>query len=78
MPTVEIMNPVELRFRALVVEDNPADAMLLEAELSRNRDAQFEITHVERLEDALASLAVASYDLCCWTSVCPTLKVRTL
>jgi signal transduction histidine kinase len=57
------MNPDGLRFRALVVEDNPADALLLEDVLRRTRDAQFEITHVERLEDALASLAVASYDV---------------
>ena len=57
------MNPDGLQFRALVVEDNPADALLLEDVLRRTRDAQFEITHVERLEDALASLAVASYDV---------------
>jgi len=48
---------------ALVVEDNPADALLLEDVLRRIRDAQFEITHVERLADALASLALASYDI---------------
>jgi len=60
---VEIMNPAELRFRALVVEDNPADALLLEDVLRRIREAQFEITHVERLGDALASLAVAAYDV---------------
>jgi len=60
---VEIMNPEGLQFRALVVEDNPADALLLEDVLRRARDAQFEIAHVERLQDALASLAVASYDV---------------
>ena len=60
---MEIMNPDGLQFRALVVEDNPADAMLLEGDLRRNRDAQFEITHVAGLEDALASLAVAAYDV---------------
>jgi signal transduction histidine kinase len=62
-PVVEIMNPDELQFRALVVEDNPTDACLLEDLLGRIRDAQYEITHVERLEDALSSLALASYDI---------------
>jgi len=49
------------RVLALVVEDNPADALLLEDVLRRIQNAQFEITHVESLDDALASLAVASY-----------------
>ncbi|MGA2076191.1 MAG: response regulator, partial [Terriglobia bacterium] len=63
MPTLAIMNHDELHFRALAVEDNPADALLLNEVLVRIRDARFETTHVERLEDALASLAVASYDV---------------
>jgi signal transduction histidine kinase len=63
MPTLAIMNHDELHFRALAVEDNPADAFLLNEVLVRIRDARFETTHVERLEDALASLAVASYDV---------------
>jgi signal transduction histidine kinase len=63
MPTVGIMNNHGLRFRVLVVEDNAADACLLENVLGRIPDAQFETTHVERLDDALASLAVATYDV---------------
>jgi len=59
---VGIMNNHGVRVRALVVEDNAADACLLENVLGRIPDAQFETTHVERLDDALASLAVASYD----------------
>jgi len=58
-----IMDNDECRFRVLVVEDNPSDALLLSEVLKRLRDARFDITHVERLEDALASLAVASYDV---------------
>jgi signal transduction histidine kinase len=57
------MNHDELHFRALSVEDNLTDAFLLNEVLGRIRDARFETTHVERLEDALASLAVASYDV---------------
>jgi len=47
----------------LVVEDSPADALLLEDVLRQIRDAQFKITHVETLADALASLALGSYDI---------------
>jgi signal transduction histidine kinase len=57
------MNHEGPQFRALVVEDNPADAVLLKEVLERIQDAQFEITPVERLEDALASLAVAPFDV---------------
>ena len=51
------------RLLALVVEDSPADALLLEDVLRRIGDVQFEITHVERLQDALASLALTAYDI---------------
>jgi len=47
----------------LLVEDNATDALLLESVLGQIRDAQFQITRVERLEDAQASLALASYDI---------------
>ena len=57
------MNEEGHAIRALVIEDNPADAMLLEDILRRILDARFEITHVETLADALASLSVASYDI---------------
>jgi len=57
------MNGDGLQFRALVVEDNPADAFMLNKVLGRIPEAQFETTQVERLEDALASLAVASHDV---------------
>jgi signal transduction histidine kinase len=57
------MNGDGLQFRALVVEDNPADAFMLKKVLERIPEAQFETTQVERLEDALSSLAMASHDV---------------
>ena len=63
LPVAGFMNADGLHYRALLVEDNPADAFFLREVLGRIRHAQFEITHVERLEDALASLALASYDV---------------
>ncbi len=38
--------------RLLLVEDNPADARLLQAMLGGSADPRFELTHVERLGDA--------------------------
>jgi len=49
--------------QALVVEDSPTDTLLLEDSLRLVLDAQFEITHVETLADAPATLAMGSYDI---------------
>jgi two-component system, sensor histidine kinase and response regulator len=53
----------ELQIRSLVVEDNPADAMLLEHALKGIPDANFITTYVERLADAMSRLAATSFDI---------------
>ena len=47
----------------LLVEDNPGDAYLLRAMLAQADPAQFELTHVERLDEALERLDKAPFDL---------------
>jgi len=49
--------------RTLLVEDNPTDVLLLEEELSHVRGADFSVTRAERLEDALARLEEADFDV---------------
>ena len=49
--------------KVLLVEDNPGHAYMLREMLKRTAPAQFELTHVERLEQALAHLEQAPYDL---------------
>lgn len=48
--------------RVLLVEDRPGDARLLKETLSSGSGSQFEITWVERLEDALQRLSQESFD----------------
>jgi signal transduction histidine kinase len=43
--------------RVLLVEDNPADARLVEVTLCRGVDVEFELDWVDRLDDALVRLA---------------------
>jgi signal transduction histidine kinase len=52
-----------LRIRTLVVEDNPADALLLQHALQWIPDANFIVTCVETLEDAMSRLAATSFDV---------------
>jgi signal transduction histidine kinase len=47
----------------LLVEDNPADARLLRESLAESRAAPFELTHVERLDAALARLDAERFDV---------------
>ncbi len=49
--------------RALVVEDDPTDALLLHEALKRVPRASFTTTRVETLEDALARLATTDFDI---------------
>jgi len=51
------------RIRTLVVEDSPTDALLLREALTDLPHAEFAITHAERLQDALACLADAEFDV---------------
>jgi PAS domain S-box-containing protein len=49
--------------KVLLVEDNPGDVLLLQEFLGDVTSAQFELTPVERLENALQVLAQQSFDL---------------
>ncbi len=49
--------------KVLLVEDNPGDARLMRETLAEVTSAQFELTHVERLADALQRLADSQFDV---------------
>lgn len=50
-------------YRVLLVEDQPAEAELIHKYLGRDRDFDYEITHVSRVNDALERLQANSFDL---------------
>lgn len=50
------------RIKVLLVEDNPGDARLLELLLRGAKDARLELTHVERLDEALSAMAQVCFD----------------
>jgi signal transduction histidine kinase len=47
----------------LLVEDNPADAMLLQESMAQNYPGQFKFTHVESLAGGLAELRRGQFDV---------------
>jgi PAS domain S-box-containing protein len=47
----------------LVVEDNPADAVLLKTALAESTHGKFVVTHARRLQEALAQLAPRQFDV---------------
>ncbi len=49
--------------KVLLVEDNPGDARLLQSSLADAKLSQFELTHVQRLAEALNCLRGESYDV---------------
>ena len=49
--------------KVLLVEDNPGDARLLEEDLREVPGQEFELTHVERLEEASERLREEEYDV---------------
>ena len=49
--------------RVLLVEDSPSDAELLQEHLVLVGEAQFQVTHVERLDEALARLSAETFDV---------------
>jgi DNA-binding response OmpR family regulator len=51
------------RFRVLLVEDNPADALFVRDALTRGFGSALEITDVPRLADALAELGQRPFDV---------------
>jgi DNA-binding NtrC family response regulator len=51
--------PIEV----LLVEDNPGDARLVQESLADASTRQFNLTHVDRLEDAVRRLERGSYDV---------------
>ena len=54
------MNPSAVRI--LLVEDNPGDARLLRESLRDVESLACELTHVERLDDALRCLKTRAFD----------------
>ena len=55
----KIFAPVEV----LLVEDNPGDARLVKESLAERGASRFNLTHVERLEDAIRRLERDRYDV---------------
>lgn len=51
------------RVRALLIEDNPGDARLIELMLAEAGGNSFEVRHVERLEDGLRELGSGTIDV---------------
>jgi len=49
--------------QVLLVEDNPGDARLVQESLAEAPSRRFNLTHVERLEEALRRLEQGSYDV---------------
>jgi len=47
----------------LLIEDNPADALLLKYALAEPRGESFRVTHVERIAEAIRCLADESFDV---------------
>jgi PAS domain S-box-containing protein len=50
--------------KVLLVEDSISDARLIQLELHTVEETRFEITWVERLDEALALVAIRSFDVC--------------
>jgi PAS domain S-box-containing protein len=53
----------EKKIKILVVEDNPGDARLIQEMLAESAEAQFVITHTDKLSKALDYLANEHYDI---------------
>src|SRR6266568_3601558 len=51
------------RIRALLIEDNPGDARLIEVMLMEADGESFDVRHVERLEDGLRELGKGGIDV---------------
>src|SRR5258707_15258702 len=51
------------RIRALLIEDNPGDARLIEVMLAEADGESFAVRHVDRLEDGLRELASGNVDV---------------
>ncbi len=50
-------------YNIILLEDNPGDAYLFQTSLAETKVAKFELTHVERLEDAIEHAQKKSFDL---------------
>ncbi|HEX8244752.1 MAG TPA: PAS domain S-box protein, partial [Longimicrobium sp.] len=50
------------RYRVLLVEDNPGDALLIAESLQEAAGAAFDLHHVERVADAAAALEAGAWD----------------
>src|SRR4051794_29518768 len=54
---------MEPAVKVLLIEDSPVDSRLLRLLLSESTTLHFEVTHVERLADALKSLGAKEFDV---------------
>jgi signal transduction histidine kinase len=57
------MMEINAATRALLIEDNPDDACLLEEALNEAKDASIELVHVEQLNDAAKLLKEKAFDV---------------
>lgn len=53
----------DTKLKILLVEDNPGDVRLLREALAEAGTAQFELTHLERLGDALKAIGEEPFDV---------------
>jgi two-component system, cell cycle sensor histidine kinase and response regulator CckA len=53
----------KMKVQALLIEDNPGDVVLLGAYLERDTLAGYELTTVERLDEAIAALSARKFDI---------------
>ena len=60
--------------RLLVVEDNDADALLLQHTLADAGNQAFDVTHVELMGEAVRILDASRSTPSCWTSRCRTVE----
>ncbi|MFQ6026129.1 MAG: hypothetical protein ACE5Q6_01285 [Dehalococcoidia bacterium] len=56
----------------LLIEDNPDDALLIEASLSDVKDRRFRLEHATRLSEGLERLSQGASTRSCRTCLCPT------
>jgi CheY-like chemotaxis protein len=59
----EVRKPTSEPVEVLLVEDNPGDARLVKESLAEAGARSFNLTHVERLEDAIRRLERDRYDV---------------
>lgn len=65
-PCAQTSSTEEVNIRVLLVEDNPGDAFLIQGMLGVKRSddpIEYQLTHVDKLEDALSALKESDFDV---------------